>query len=96
MTHIKSVAVIKDGNKVVCLPRTALDQLGRILKTLGRDPHSVIGLTCWCVGVGRNLQQLRCRNSAARTAPIRGCPCSRVWMALLQKSKVQAGVHPRF
>lgn len=59
MTRIKRAYVIDDGNQVVCLPGTTLDQLEKILKPLGREPHSVIGSTC----IGASVFGGICNNS---------------------------------
>lgn len=58
-TRIKAVHVIDDGRQVVCLPGSTLDQLERLLKPLGREPHSVIGSSC----IGASVIGGVCNNS---------------------------------
>ncbi len=58
-SRMKKVYVINDGKQVVCLPGATLDQLERILKPLGREPHSVIGSSC----IGASVFGGVCNNS---------------------------------
>ena len=58
-SRIKKVHVIEDGNQVVCLPGSTLDQLEQLLKPLGREPHSVIGSSC----IGASVIGGVCNNS---------------------------------
>jgi D-lactate dehydrogenase (quinone) len=44
--RIRTVHLIGGGRQVVCLPGATLDQLEKVLKPLGREPHSVIGSSC--------------------------------------------------
>jgi len=44
--RIGGVHVIDEGRQVVCLPGSTLYELERVLKPLGREPHSVIGSSC--------------------------------------------------
>lgn len=50
-TRIKGVYPIDDGRQVVCLPGATLYELERKLKPLGREPHSVIGSSCFGASV---------------------------------------------
>ena len=58
-SRIKTVHVIEDGRQVVCLPGSTLDQLERLLKPMGREPHSVIGSSC----IGASVIGGVCNNS---------------------------------
>jgi D-lactate dehydrogenase len=58
-SRMKKVYVINDGTQVVCLPGATLDQLEKILKPLGREPHSVIGSSC----IGASVFGGVCNNS---------------------------------
>ncbi len=58
-SRMKKVYVINDGTQVVCLPGATLDQLERMLKPLGREPHSVIGSSC----IGASVFGGVCNNS---------------------------------
>jgi len=40
------VHVIQQGRQVICLPGATLYDLEKVLKPLGREPHSVIGSSC--------------------------------------------------
>lgn len=51
--------LIDDGRQVVCLPGATLNQLERVLKPLGREPHSVIGSSC----IGASVIGGVCNNS---------------------------------
>jgi len=41
--RIKGVTLIDDGKQAVCYPGTTLHRLEQTLKSIGREPHSVIG-----------------------------------------------------
>ncbi|AJK50823.1 D-lactate dehydrogenase [Burkholderia plantarii] len=58
-TRMKTVHVIDEGRQVVCLPGATLDQLEKVLKPLGREPHSVIGSSC----IGASVFGGVCNNS---------------------------------
>ncbi|MFT4063958.1 D-lactate dehydrogenase [Paraburkholderia sp.] len=58
-SRMKKVFVIDGGRQVVCLPGATLDQLEKILKPLGREPHSVIGSSC----IGASVFGGVCNNS---------------------------------
>ncbi|MBH2008376.1 MAG: D-lactate dehydrogenase [Xanthomonadaceae bacterium] len=45
-SRIRLIHLLDGGDQVVCIGGTTLDQLERILKPLGREPHSVIGSSC--------------------------------------------------
>lgn len=44
--RLNRIRLIREGRQVICQPGATLDQLERLLKPLGRDPHSVIGSSC--------------------------------------------------
>ncbi len=44
--RLTGVQVIQQGRQVICLPGATLYDLERVLKPLGREPHSVIGSSC--------------------------------------------------
>jgi len=50
-TRLRGIFPIHDSRQVVCLPGTTLHQLERTLKPLGREPHSVIGSSCFGASV---------------------------------------------
>src|SRR5258707_14918496 len=58
-SRMKKVYVINDGKQVVCLPGATLDQVEKMLKPLGREPHSVIGSSC----IGASVFGGVCNNS---------------------------------
>lgn len=58
-SRMRKVYVINDGKQVVCLPGATLDQLERMLKPLGREPHSAIGSSC----IGASVFGGVCNNS---------------------------------
>jgi D-lactate dehydrogenase len=49
--RIKGITVINDGRQVVCLPGATLFELEKVLRPLGREPHSVIGSSCFGASV---------------------------------------------
>ncbi|HTG39904.1 D-lactate dehydrogenase [Sphingomonas sp.] len=49
--RIDGLHLIRDGHQVVCLPGTTLYALERALAPLGREPHSVIGSSCFGASV---------------------------------------------
>jgi D-lactate dehydrogenase len=57
--RIKKVHVIEEGRQVVCLPGATLFELEKILRPLGRNPHSVIGSSC----IGASVFGGVCNNS---------------------------------
>jgi D-lactate dehydrogenase len=57
--RIKAVHLIEGGRQVVCLSGATLDQLEKVLKPLGREPHSVIGSSC----LGASVLGGICNNS---------------------------------
>lgn len=57
--RMDKIYTINEGRQVVCLPGSTLHQLERILKPLGRDPHSVIGSSC----IGASVIGGVCNNS---------------------------------
>ena len=58
-TRIRGVHLIEEGRQVVCVGGTTLDQLERVLKPIGREPHSVIGSSC----IGASVIGGICNNS---------------------------------
>lgn len=57
--RLAGVHVIRGGEQVICLPGSTLTDLERILKPLGREPHSVIGSSC----IGASVVGGVCNNS---------------------------------
>lgn len=57
--RIRGIRTIRGGDQVVCLAGASLDQLERVLKPLGREPHSVIGSSC----IGASVVGGVCNNS---------------------------------
>ena len=58
-TRMARVFPIKGGQQVICLPGATLHQLERLLRPLGREPHSVIGSSC----IGASVFGGVCNNS---------------------------------
>jgi D-lactate dehydrogenase len=58
-SRMRKVYVINNGKQVICLPGATLDQLEKVLKPLGREPHSVIGSSC----IGASVFGGVCNNS---------------------------------
>lgn len=50
-TRINGLHLIRNGAQVVCLPGTTLYALEKALAPLGREPHSVIGSSCFGASV---------------------------------------------
>lgn len=50
-SRIGAIHLIRDGRQVVCAGGVSLYELERALKTVGRDPHSVIGSSCFGASV---------------------------------------------
>jgi D-lactate dehydrogenase len=57
--RMRTVQVIEQGRQVICFPGSTLDQLEKLLKPLGREPHSVIGSSC----IGASVFGGVCNNS---------------------------------
>jgi D-lactate dehydrogenase (quinone) len=57
--RIDGVHLIDQGRQVVCLPGATLFELEKVLKPLGREPHSVIGSSC----IGASVFGGVCNNS---------------------------------
>jgi D-lactate dehydrogenase (quinone) len=53
--RLDAIFPIRDGQQVICLPGAALDSLEKMLKPLGREPHSVIGSSCIGASVGGGI-----------------------------------------
>lgn len=49
--RLDGIQPIAGGTQVICLPGATLDRLERTLAPLGRDPHSVIGSSCFGASV---------------------------------------------
>lgn len=60
--RMRTVQVIEQGRQVICFPGSTLDQLEKMLKPLGREPHSVIGSSC----IGASVFGGVCNNSGGR------------------------------
>lgn len=50
-TRIAGLHLIGDGRQAICLPGTTLHALEKALAPLGREPHSVIGSSCFGASV---------------------------------------------
>lgn len=50
-SRIASLFLLDQGRQVVCLPGTTLHELEQRLRPLGREPHSVIGSSCFGASV---------------------------------------------
>ncbi len=57
--RITGIHLMEGGKQVVCLPGATLNTLERILRPLGREPHSVIGSSC----IGASVLGGVCNNS---------------------------------
>jgi D-lactate dehydrogenase len=57
--RIKGIRLLRGGAQVVCFPGASLNELERVLRPLGREPHSVIGSSC----VGASVIGGVCNNS---------------------------------
>lgn len=57
--RLTGIHLLDGGKQVVCLPGSTLHALERILKPLGREPHSVIGSSC----IGASVIGGVCNNS---------------------------------
>jgi D-lactate dehydrogenase (quinone) len=57
--RIRGVRPIRNGEQVVCLAGATLYELERLLRPLGREPHSVIGSSC----IGASVIGGLCNNS---------------------------------
>jgi D-lactate dehydrogenase len=57
--RIREVHLLHGGTQVLCFPGATLNQLERILKPLGREPHSVLGSSC----IGASVFGGVCNNS---------------------------------
>lgn len=57
--RIGRLDLIRDGTQVISLPGVTLDQMEKRLRTIGREPHSVIGSTC----IGASVTGGICNNS---------------------------------
>lgn len=51
LIRIKGIHLIDAGRQVICLPGATLHELERRLRPLGREPHSVIGSSCFGASV---------------------------------------------
>jgi len=49
--RIRSIVPIHGGDQVVCFPGATLNALEQMLRPLGREPHSVIGSSCFGASV---------------------------------------------
>lgn len=57
--RMSGIHLVAGGRQVICLPGTTLYQLERMLRPLGREPHSVIGSSC----LGASVLGGVCNNS---------------------------------
>ncbi len=58
-TRLSRLTVIREGEQVVCLPGATLYELEQALRPYGREPHSVIGSSCFGASVVGGI----CNNS---------------------------------
>ncbi len=49
--RLKGIRLVDGGRQVVCFPGATLFELERLLRPLGREPHSVIGSSCFGASV---------------------------------------------
>jgi D-lactate dehydrogenase len=59
MLRMDRIHLIDGGNQVICQPGTTLNQLEKRLRSVGREPHSVIGSSC----IGASVTGGICNNS---------------------------------
>lgn len=45
------IFLVNGGREVICFPGATLHQLERLLAPLGREPHSVLGSSCFGASV---------------------------------------------
>ena len=57
--RLSKIYLLADGRQVVCLPGATLFSLEKLLRPLGRNPHSVIGSSC----IGASVLGGICNNS---------------------------------
>lgn len=57
--RLKGIRLLRGGEQAVCFPGASLNELERILRPLGREPHSVIGSSC----IGASVIGGVCNNS---------------------------------
>ncbi|MEH3038371.1 MAG: D-lactate dehydrogenase [Sphingomonas adhaesiva] len=57
--RLHGIHLVADGRQVVCLPGATLHQLERAVRAIGREPHSVIGSSCFGASVVGGI----CNNS---------------------------------
>ena len=53
--RLAAIRSIRNGHQVICFPGATLDSLEKMLKPLGREPHSVIGSSCIGASVGGGI-----------------------------------------
>lgn len=59
LLRIRTIQLIEGGEQAICLPGVTLDALEKRLRTVGREPHSVIGSSC----IGASVTGGVCNNS---------------------------------
>jgi D-lactate dehydrogenase len=84
--RMKKAEVIEQGKQVICFPGTTLDQLEKLLKPFGREPHSVIGSSC----IGASVFGGVCNNSGGALVQ-RGPAYTE--MALFGQLDAEGGLH---
>ncbi len=84
--RMAKVHLIHEGRQVICLPGATLFQLEKMLRPLGREPHSVIGSSC----IGASVFGGICNNSGG--ALIRRGPAF-TQLALFAQVDAQGQVH---
>lgn len=49
--RLRGIHLVADGTQVVCLPGATLHRLEKVVRAAGREPHSVIGSSCFGASV---------------------------------------------
>src|SRR6185437_10459501 len=49
--RLARIFLVNDGREAICLPGATLQQLERVLAPLGREPHSLLGSSCFGASV---------------------------------------------
>jgi D-lactate dehydrogenase len=86
MMRLKGIQLIDDGRQVICLPGATLYELEARLRLIGREPHSVIGSSCFGASVLGGI----CNNSGG--ALVRRGPAF-TELALFARVDADGGLH---
>ncbi len=85
--RINRIFIVKDGRQAICLPGARLRQLERTLAQLGREPHSVLGSSCFGAtvvgGICNNSGGALVRRGPAYTEMALFAQVSRTWQLRL-------------